>query len=83
MTSKKSTEKLTPEQLKCTLCPFQGTHKRNLIKHFKTQHKGENPYKCDAEGCDYATHTKHHLTMHVNIKHKGLRPYPCHMCSYK
>ena len=42
-------------------------------------HTGDKPFKCDVEGCDYASSQPQHLATHKLSKHSGERPFRCEL----
>ena len=59
------------EQLRCNKCHFVTVKKANYRQHLRTHLAPEDkPYRCDHEGCNYASANKEGLRIHLNSMHK-------------
>ncbi|MDZ4124492.1 MAG: C2H2-type zinc finger protein, partial [Hydrogenophaga sp.] len=53
------------------------------LKRHKLKHTGEKPFKCNFDGCDYASKQLEHLKTH-KLTHTGEKPFKCDFngCKY-
>ena len=64
------------EKVPCLECN-KVYHKRALVQHIETKHKGIR-YSCDS--CEYVTTQKVHLKTHINAAHLKSKQFACSKC---
>jgi len=63
----------------CEECDFKATSRRDVLKHYKSNHSKKPQYKCDM--CDFIAVGKDQLRPHIKNTHGG-RKYKCETCGF-
>ena len=65
----------------CSICDESFVSKRNLIQHFRANHKSEKKF-LQCEICSFSAFHKSHLQEHVRYVHEKARPFKCDLCHF-
>ncbi|CAL8149202.1 unnamed protein product [Orchesella dallaii] len=65
------------KRFECGICKKRFAYNNHLIKHRKTAHVTEKPWKCEICGRDFKleSHMKEH-----QLGHESIKPFECHLC---
>ncbi|XP_068453484.1 telomere zinc finger-associated protein [Clinocottus analis] len=66
---------------KCSTCPEQFMHKKNLTIHMMKVHGYPKPHKCPQ--CPKTFLTRTELRVHEAAKHRGEKPFVCEECGHR
>ncbi|XP_036960540.1 telomere zinc finger-associated protein isoform X2 [Acanthopagrus latus] len=66
---------------KCTTCPEQFMHKKNLTNHMMKVHGYPKPHACPQ--CPKTFLTRTELRVHEAAKHRGEKPFVCEECGHR
>lgn len=81
MNKKRPLRKSSVKRRQCNVCTRVLASRQALVTHTLV-HRGERPFKCDYELCEYASTSKQNLELHRNRKH--INPIvACILCARK
>ncbi|XP_031701587.1 telomere zinc finger-associated protein [Anarrhichthys ocellatus] len=66
---------------KCSICPEQFMHKKNLTIHMMKVHGYPKPHPCPQ--CPKTFLTRSELRVHEAAKHRGEKPFVCEECGHR
>uniref|UniRef100_A0A3Q3XBH8 Uncharacterized protein n=1 Tax=Mola mola TaxID=94237 RepID=A0A3Q3XBH8_MOLML len=66
---------------KCSMCPEQFMHKKNLTLHMMKVHGYPKPHTCPE--CPKSFLTRTELRVHEAAKHRGEKPFVCEECGHR
>ncbi|KAL6119450.1 zbtb48 [Pungitius sinensis] len=66
---------------KCSICPEQFMHKKNLTSHMMKVHGYPKPHACSQ--CPKTFLTRTELRVHEAAKHRGEKPFVCEECGHR
>ncbi|XP_037334904.2 telomere zinc finger-associated protein [Pungitius pungitius] len=66
---------------KCSICPEQFIHKKNLTSHMMKVHGYPKPHACSQ--CPKTFLTRTELRVHEAAKHRGEKPFVCEECGHR
>ncbi|XP_064641663.1 uncharacterized protein LOC135496329 isoform X2 [Lineus longissimus] len=66
----------------CDMCDYKCAVKGNLQIHVKINHSGDNQYKCEEQGCDFAISSQKLLREHQKIHLGDQHSFQCGECQY-
>ena len=74
--------------MKCELCDYSAKYKENLEVHWKTAHRDERDFNCNAPGCNYKSNNSHNFKRHLLGHAKDIQgqfPFACGFpgCDYR
>ena len=70
------------EWMKCEYCDYSTRSKNLLLEHEGKNHTNSKPFKCEHEGCAYASNIHTDYQRHISQAHTEDKPYHCTQCDY-
>ena len=71
------------ELKKCQYCDFVSRSENVMLEHEGRKHTDSKPFKCDFEGCDYATNVYTDCVRHTAQRHAIEKSYKCPKCDFR